>query len=104
MEFGIWYELGVDRALGEVRLKVEKGEEEIVCRVSRDALEALVSRDGLGVRGLLSVAANYFELLADKWAQCIQCGRCEIDGSILLRREDMVPEKQRTAVSLLVLA
>lgn len=90
MKFGSSRDLVEEGPLEEVRLQVQDGEESIVCRVSRDALEALVSRVVAEPGDLLRIAYHYFELLTDKWARRIQLGVCELDGSILLRRSDVV--------------
>lgn len=89
MKFGSSHDLIEDGPLEEVRLQVQDGDERIVCRVSRDALEALVSRVVSEPGDLLGIAYNYFELLTDKWAGRIQGGVCELDGSVLLRRSDV---------------
>lgn len=72
-----------------VSFPVEDGDEVIQCRVSREALEALVSRVVLKPGDLLEIAYNYFELLTDKWAHRIELGICELDGTVLLRRADV---------------
>lgn len=90
MKFGSSRDLIEERPVAAVRLEVRDGDDLIVCRVSREALEALVSRDGSEPGELLSIAHNYFELLTDKWMDRIQLGRSELDGSILLRRQDVI--------------
>lgn len=96
MKFGSSRDLIIDSTRGEVCLAVWDGGESIRCRVSRDALEALVSREGSQPADLLRIAHNYFDLLTEKWAQRIQLGLCELDGSVLLRRSDVVPKHHAT--------
>lgn len=90
MKFGSSRDLLVDPTLEEIRLKAQDRSETTVCRVSRHALEALVSREGSRPDDLLRIAYDYFELLTEKWAERIQLGLCEIDGSVLLRRRDVL--------------
>lgn len=94
MKFGSSRDLIIDNTRGEICLDVSDGGEAIRCRVSGDALEALVSREGSQPEDLIRIAHNYFDLLTEKWAQRIQLGLCELDGTILLRRTDVVPSNQ----------
>lgn len=90
MQFGSSRDLLVDPTHEEIRLKALDRSETTLCRVSRQALEALVSREGSRPDDLLRIAYHYFELLTEKWAERIQLGLCELDGSVLLRRRDLV--------------
>lgn len=92
MKFGSSRELVVDGQNKEVQLRAVNGSEIVTCRVSRVALETLVSRERVGVAGLRQIAYHYFELLTEKWAHRIDLGIGEIDGSVLLRRSDMLAE------------
>lgn len=98
MKFGSSRDLVIDSARDEVCLAVWDGGESIHCRVSRDALEGLVSREGSQPADLLRIAHNYFDLLTEEWAQRIELGLGELDGSILLRRDDLVPSNHATGV------
>lgn len=89
MKFGSSRNLVLDEVHDEVRLQVQDNDEVIACRVSREALEALVSREGTSRGELLHIAYHYFELLTEKWEYRVQLGVCELDGSILLRRSDV---------------
>lgn len=89
MKFGSSRDLEEEGPLEAVRLNVDDGGETIVCRVSREALEALASRLALEPGDLVRIAHAYYELLTDKWAHRIELGVCELDGSVLLRRGDV---------------
>lgn len=75
--------------MNAVRLEVRDGDETIVCRVSREALEALIGREAARPGDLLKFAYDYYELLTDKWALRIELGVCDLDGSVFLRRSDV---------------
>lgn len=90
MKFGSSRDLMFDEALDEIRLQIRDGNELIACRVSREALEALVSREQTSPGELLRIAHYYFEFLTEKWEYRVQLGVCEPDGSILLRRSDVM--------------
>ncbi|MEX1080753.1 MAG: hypothetical protein WD382_09530 [Halofilum sp. (in: g-proteobacteria)] len=89
MKFGSTRDLVEAGELAEVRLKVQDGGETIVCRISREALEALVSRVVSEPGDLRDIAYHYYEFLTDRWARRIQLGICELDGTVLLRRSDV---------------
>lgn len=102
MKFDSSRDLMFDEMRDEVRLQVWDGNELIVCRVSREALEALVSREETSSDELLRIAYHYFEFLTEKWEYRVQLGVCEPDGSILLRRSDVIsaiPSSGRRAPS-----
>ncbi len=90
MKFGSSRDLMFDEALDEIRLQIRDGNELIACRVSREALEALVSREQTSRGELLRIAHYYFEFLTEKWEYRVQLGVCDPDGSILLRRSDVM--------------
>jgi hypothetical protein len=96
MKFGSSRDLVIDSMHEEVCLGVSEAGESIRCRVTADALEALVSREGSRPEELLRIAHNYFDLLTEEWEQRIQLGLCELDGSVLLRRADVVPNEYAT--------
>ncbi len=95
MKFGSSRDLFEAGSLEEVRLEVQDGGETIVCRISREALEALVSRVVSKPGELLDIAYHYYELLTDKWARRIELGICELDGTVLLRRGDVAQDSSR---------
>lgn len=90
MKFGSSRDLVLDEAHDEIRLQVQDHDEVIACRVSREALEALVSREEMSTGELLHVAHHYFEFLTEKWEYRVQLGVFELDGSVLLRRSDVM--------------
>lgn len=90
MKFGSSRDLVEEGPMEAVRLQVQDGSESIVCRISREALEALMSRVVSEPGDLLGAAHDYFELLTDKWAHRIHLGACERDGTVLLRKADVV--------------
>lgn len=102
MRFDSSRDLVFDETFDEVRLQVRDGDDVIACRVSREALEALVSREETSSDELLRIAYHYFEFLIEKWEYRVQLGVCEPDGSILLRHSDVmsaIPSSGRRASS-----
>ncbi len=90
MKFGSSRQLVMDEQIKEVQLRVVSGSDIITCRVSRTALETLVSRESVGSAGLLQIAHHYFELLTEQWSRRIELGIVELDGSVLLRQLDVL--------------
>ncbi len=74
MKFGSSHELSVDERNKEVHLRAVSGSTIVTCRVSRAALEALVSRQSVASAGLLQIAYHYFELLTEQWSRRIELG------------------------------
>lgn len=98
MKFGSSRDLVEEGPMESIRLETQDGEEVITCRVSREALEALVSRIVLEPGDLLAIAHDYYELLTDKWARRIQLGVCDLDGTICLRRGDVIGSRRGASV------
>lgn len=90
MKFGSSGDLVEEGPMEAIRLEAQDGDQMIMCRVSRGALEALVSRVVLEPGDLLAIAHHYYELLTDKWARRIQLGVCDLDGTVFLRHGDVI--------------
>jgi hypothetical protein len=74
-------------ALGEVHFFVRFGGTRLLCRISRDYLEAT----GVQPRGsetCLALTGKNFERIKQRVAQLVSAGRYEEGGSVLLKRTD----------------
>lgn len=90
IKFGSTRDLTTDCDRGEVYLVVRTDTEQLTCRVTHDALEALSAQiDTRDSDALLTIAYQHFELLTDKWMELICLGRREPDGSIVLHRHEL---------------
>lgn len=89
MAFGTPTDMVEEGETDTVRLNVLDGNETVVCRVSREALEDLTGSRELERGELLDIAQEHFDLLTDKWMERIGLGLREEDGSVLLRSRDL---------------
>lgn len=89
MEFGKPSDLAEEGPTESVRLEVVDGNEVVVCRASREALEDLSGANAADAGDLLDIAGYHFSLLTDRWLQRIRFGPRENDGSVLLRSGDL---------------
>ncbi|MGE0744036.1 MAG: hypothetical protein AB7K86_02265 [Rhodospirillales bacterium] len=74
-------------SLGEVHFFVRFGGNRLLCRISRDYLEAT----GAATRGsdvCLALTGKNFDRIKQRIAQLVTAGRYEEGGSVLLKRTD----------------
>jgi Protein of unknown function (DUF1488) len=77
-----------DRDSQEVRFYAFLGEENILCRVSRECIEDTLVNPNADADLILSTAKHEFDKITDRIGGMISSGSFEDDGSVLLRAAD----------------
>jgi hypothetical protein len=79
-----WY---LDGPTMEVRFKVKKDGQPILCRVTHECIEDHCGNPK-GEEACLTAAREHFDAITDRIGELIELRRFELDGSVLLKTAD----------------